>query len=238
MYNLERYSAWTTIFFGKIHCARLDSIDKVSNLNLLRIECIRLRGNINELRVRVYELFRTITNRVRSETFGNEPLDDGIREHKFRAFIRLGEITGLFFPAGFISRLEREKGRDTRENLERDDSVENKGCHGLPGATVAVIFRSENFINKKVSQRREHEVDEWSGNKKFGESVRPGILFLWVTIVFQKITFRSLSSRRFHPVRDRSRRDLFSILNSLFIYARNDSQLPSRSTVYVSLLLF
>lgn len=88
--------------------------------------------------------------------------------------------------------------RGRRENLERkEDSVENRGVTDSRGLRVAVIFRRENFINKKVSQRREHGVDEWSGNKKFGELA--GVLFLWVAIVFQKIMLPSLSGRHFHP---------------------------------------
>lgn len=84
--------------------------------------------------------------------------------------------------------------RGRRKSLGRkEESVGKQGCRELPGATVAVIFCRENFINKKVSQRRERRVDEWSGNKKFRELA--GVLFLWVAIVFQKITFRSLPSR-------------------------------------------
>lgn len=79
-----------------------------------------------------------------------------------------------------------------------------RGKQGCRRATVVVILRSENFINKKVPQRRGREVDEWLENKKFTElALLP--LFLWVAIVFQKITLRLRSARHIRPVQGTAR---------------------------------
>lgn len=102
-----------------------------------------------------------------------------------------------------------------------------RGKQGCRRATVVVILRSENFINKKVPQRRGREVDEWLENKKFTElALLP--LFLWVAIVFQKITLRLRSLATYVLFKGQldhtlAHRDIFSILNSVFIYVRYDS---------------